>query len=39
MPRLVPKYHVVLTAEARAELEAITRMHSVGAAKLRRAWN
>ena len=37
MPRLEHKYHVVLTAEARAELEAITRMHTVGAAKLRRA--
>jgi Homeodomain-like domain len=37
MPRLEHKYHVVLTDEARAELEAITRMHTVGAAKLRRA--
>ncbi len=37
MPQLEHKYHVVLTTEARAELEAITRMHSVGAAKLRRA--
>jgi hypothetical protein len=37
MPRLEHKYHVVLTAEVRAELEAITRMHTVGAAKLRRA--
>jgi hypothetical protein len=37
MPRLEHKHHVVLTAEARAELEAITRMHTVGAAKLRRA--
>lgn len=37
MPRLEHKYHVVLTAESRAELEAMTRMHSVGAAKLRRA--
>lgn len=37
MPRLEHKYHVVLTAEARAELETITRMHTVGAAKLRRA--
>jgi putative transposase len=37
MPRLEHKYHVVLTADARLELEAITRMHCVGAAKLRRA--
>ena len=37
MPRLEPKYQVVLTAEIRTELEAITRMHTVGAAKLRRA--
>jgi putative transposase len=37
MPRLEHKYHVVLTPEARAELEAITRMHTVGAANLRRA--
>ena len=37
MPRLEHKYHVVLSDEARVELAAITRMHSVGAAKLRRA--
>ena len=37
MPRLEHKYHVVLTPEARAELEAIARQTSVGAAKLRRA--
>ncbi len=37
MPRLEHKFHVVLTAEARAELEAITRMHTVAVAKLRRA--
>ncbi len=30
MPRLEHKYHVVLTDESRADLEAITRMHSVG---------
>jgi len=37
MPRLEHKYHVVLTSEAREELEAISRQTSVGAAKLRRA--
>src|SRR5688572_29569925 len=37
MPRLEHKYHVVLTSDARAELEAIARQTSVGAAKLRRA--
>lgn len=37
MPQLEHKYRVVLTAETRAELEAITRMQSVGAAKFRRA--
>lgn len=34
MPRLEHKYHVLLTDDA--ELESITRMHTVGAAKLRR---
>ena len=37
MPRLEHKYQVVLTADVRTELEAITRMQTVGAAKLRRA--
>ena len=37
MPRSGHKYHVVLTVDGRAELEAITRMRSVGAARLRLA--
>ncbi len=37
MANLTKKYRVSLTAEARAELEAITRQTSVGVAKVRRA--
>lgn len=37
MPRLEHKFHVTLTTGVRAELEAITRKTSEGAAKLRRA--
>jgi len=37
MPNLAVKYRVLLTPEARAELEAVTRKTSAGAAKIRRA--
>lgn len=37
MPNLSKKYHVVLTAEARAELSALVRKTSAGAGKVRRA--
>ena len=37
MPNLTKKYHVVLTAGARAELSALVRRTSAGAGKVRRA--
>lgn len=37
MPNLAAKYRVVLTPEARADLEVVARKSSAGAAKIRRA--
>ncbi len=37
MPDLSKKFRVLLTSDARAELEAIVRKKSLGAAKIRRA--